>query len=66
LTLGLTTASLTFLLGFAVVLGGVAIWNFMPAVFVVPGLILLWWCYLLERFFEAQGYVQPEPKEAEV
>ena len=66
LTLGLTTPSLTFLLGIAVVLGGVAIWNFMPAVFVAPGLILLWWCYLLERFFVARGYVQPEPKEAEV
>ncbi|MEQ4304404.1 DUF624 domain-containing protein [Plantactinospora sp. B6F1] len=66
LTLGLTTPSLTFLLGIAVVLGGVAIWNFMPAVFVAPGLILLWWCYLLERFFVARGYVQLEPKEAEV
>ncbi len=66
LTLGLTTPSLTFLLGIAVVLGGVAIWNFMPAVFVAPGLILLWWCYLLERFFVARGYVQMEPKEAEV
>lgn len=66
LTLGLTTPSLTFLLGIAVVLGGVAIWNFMPAVFVVPGLILVWWCYLLERFFVARGYVQPEPEEAEV
>jgi len=65
-TLGLTTPSLTFLLGIAVVLAGVAIWNFMPAVFVAPGLILLWWCYLLERFFVARGYVQPEPKEAEV
>ncbi|RUL90339.1 DUF624 domain-containing protein [Verrucosispora sp. FIM060022] len=65
LTLGLTTPSLTFLLGIAVVLGGVTIWNFMPAVFVVPGLILLWWCYLLERFFVARGYVQLEPKEAE-
>ena len=65
-TLGLTTPSLTFLLGIAVVLGGVAVWNFMPAVFVVPGLVLLWWCYLLERFFIARGYVQPEPEEAEV
>ena len=65
-TLGLTTPSLTFLLGIAVVLGGVAVWRFMPAVFVVPGLILLWWCYLLERFFVARGYVQPEPEEAEV
>lgn len=66
LTLGLTTPSLTFLLGIAVVLGGVAIWNFMPAVFVAPGLILLWWCYLLEGFFVARGYVQPEAKEAEI
>ena len=66
LTLGLTTPSLTFLLGIAVALGGVAVWKFMPAVFVVPGLILLWWCYLLERFFVARGYVQPEPEEAEV
>ena len=57
-------AQLPFLV--AVVLGGVAIWNFMPAVFVAPGLILLWWCYLLERFFVARGYVQLEPKEAEV
>lgn len=66
LTLGLTTPSLTFLLGIAVVLGGVAIWNFMPVVFVAPGLVLLWWCYLLERFFVARGYVRPEPEEAEV
>lgn len=66
LTLGLTTPSLTFLLGIAVVLGGVAIWNFMPAVFVVPGLILVWWCSLLERFFIARGYVKPQPEEAEV
>jgi uncharacterized membrane protein YesL len=65
-TLGLTTPSLTFLLGIAVVLGGVAVWNFKPAVFVAPGLILLWWCYLLERFFVARGYVQPEPDEVEV
>ncbi|WP_425955615.1 YesL family protein [Xylanimonas sp. McL0601] len=65
-TLGLTTPSLTFLLGIALVVGGVAVWNFMPAVFVAPGLILLWWCYLLERFFVARGYVQPEPEEAEV
>jgi uncharacterized membrane protein YesL len=65
-TLGLTTPSLTFLLGIALVLGGVAVWNFMPAVFVVPGLILLWWCYLLERFFVARGYVRPEREEAEV
>ncbi|GAA1874546.1 YesL family protein [Myceligenerans crystallogenes] len=64
-TLGLTTPSLTFLLGIAVALGGVAVWNFMPAVFVVPGLILLWWCYLLERFFVAREYVRPEPAEAE-
>jgi uncharacterized membrane protein YesL len=63
LTLGLTTPSLTFLLGIVVVLGGLAIWNFMPAVFVVPGLILLWWCYLLERFFVARGYVKPQPEE---
>jgi uncharacterized membrane protein YesL len=66
LTLGLTTPSLTFLLGIAVALGVVAVWSFMPAVFVVPGLILVWWCYLLERFFVARGYVQPEPEEAEV
>ncbi|WP_396652825.1 DUF624 domain-containing protein [Microbacterium helvum] len=62
-TLGLTKPSLTFLLAIAVVLGGVVVWNFMPAVFVVPGLILIWWCYLLERFFVARGYVQPEPEE---
>ena len=66
LTLGLTTPSLTFLLGIAALVGGVAIWNFMPAVFVVPGLILVWWCYLLERFFVDRGYVRPEPEEAEV
>lgn len=65
LTLGLTTPSLTFLLGIAVVVGGVAIWNFMPAVFVVPGVILVWWCYLLERFFVARGYVTPQPEETE-
>ncbi|ACZ31801.1 protein of unknown function DUF624 [Xylanimonas cellulosilytica DSM 15894] len=65
-TLGLTTPSLTFLLGIALVLGGVAVWNFMPAVFVAPGLILLWWCYLLERFFVARGYVRREPEETEV
>lgn len=65
-TLGLTTPSLTFLLAIALVLGGLAVWNFMPAVFVAPGLILLWWCYLLEGFFVARGYVQPEPEEAEV
>lgn len=66
LTLGLTTPSLTFLLGIAVVLGGVALWSFPIAVLVVPGLILVWWCYLLERFFVARGYVRPEPEEAEV
>ena len=66
LTLGLTTPSLTFLLAIAVVLGGVAVWKFMPAVFVVPGLILLWWCSLLERYFVARGYVPQEPEEAEV
>ncbi|WP_447587491.1 DUF624 domain-containing protein [Cellulomonas persica] len=65
-TLGLTTPSLTFLLGIAVVVAGVAIWNFMPVVFVAPGLVLVWWCYLLERFFVDRGYVQPEPEEAEV
>ena len=65
LTLGLTKPSLTFLLGIAVVLGGLAIWNFMPAAFVVPGLILVWWCYLLEQFFVARGYVKAEPVEAE-
>ncbi len=64
LTLGLTTPSLTFLLAIAVVLAGMAIWNFMPAVFVVPGVILVWWCYLLERFFVARGYVKPQPEEA--
>ncbi|GAA4165124.1 hypothetical protein GCM10022286_27810 [Gryllotalpicola daejeonensis] len=64
LTLGLTTPSLTFLLAIALVLAGVAVWKFMPVVFVAPGLILLWWCYLLERFFVSRGYVQPE--EAEV
>ncbi|GEN81453.1 DUF624 domain-containing protein [Actinotalea fermentans] len=63
-TLGLTTPSLTFLLGIAVLVGGTAIWNAMPAVFVVPGLILVWWCYLLERFFVARGYVNPQPEEA--
>lgn len=66
LTLGLTTPSLTFLLGIAVVVAGVAVWSFLPVVFVAPGLILVWWCYLLERFFVARGYVQPEPEEAEV
>jgi uncharacterized membrane protein YesL len=64
LTLGLTTPSLTFLLGIALVLAGLAIWNFMPAVFVLPGGILVWWCYLLERFFAARGYVTPQPEEA--
>ncbi len=64
-TLGLTKPSLTFLLGIALVLAGVAVWNFMPAVFVVPGLILVWWCYLLERFFVARGYVSPEPDAAD-
>ena len=66
LTLGLTTPSLTFLLGIAVLLAGFAIWNYLPAVFVVPGLILVWWCYLLEHFFVARGYVTPHPEEAEV
>jgi len=65
LTLGLTTPSLTFLLAIAVFVGCVAIWNFMPAVFVVPGLILVWWCYLLERFFVDRGYVRPEPADVE-
>ena len=65
LTLGLTTPSLTFLLGIAVLLGGYAIWSFMPAVFVVPGVILVWWCYLLERFFVDRGYVQPEREPAD-
>ncbi|NNH06791.1 DUF624 domain-containing protein [Cellulomonas fimi] len=66
LTLGLTTPSLTFLLAIALVLGGVALWNVPIAVLVVPGVILVWWCYLLERFFVARGYVLPEPEEAEV
>ena len=65
-TLGLTTPSLTFLLGIAVVVAAVAAWNFMPVVFVAPGLILVWWCYLLERFFVARGYVTLEPEEAEL
>lgn len=64
-TLGLTTPSLSFLLGIALVLAGFAIWNFMPAVFVLPGGILVWWAYLLERFFLARGYVTPQPEEAE-
>jgi uncharacterized membrane protein YesL len=64
-TLGLTRPSLTFLLAIAVVLGSVTVWFFMPAVFVVPGLILIWWCFLLERFFVARGYVQPEPDETD-
>ncbi|GMA91625.1 hypothetical protein [Homoserinibacter gongjuensis] len=64
-TLGLTRPSLTFLLAIAVVLGSVIVWFFMPAVFVVPGLILIWWCFLLERFFVARGYVQPEPDETD-
>lgn len=58
-TLGLTTPSLSFLLGIAALLVGYALWNFMPAVFVLPGGILVWWCYLLERFFVARGYVEP-------
>jgi uncharacterized membrane protein YesL len=64
-TLGLTRPSLTFLLAIAVVLGSVTVWFFMPAVFVVPGLILIWWCFLLERVFVARGYVQPEPEETD-
>ncbi|WP_236120538.1 DUF624 domain-containing protein [Cellulomonas palmilytica] len=64
-TLGLTTPSLTFLLGIAVFVAGVAVWNFMPAVFVAPGLILVWWCYLLERFFVDRGYVKREQEPAE-
>lgn len=64
-TLGLTTPSLTFLLVIAVVLGGWAVWNFLPAVFVVPGLILVWWVHLLEQFFIKRGYVQPEPEETD-
>ncbi|WP_238402642.1 hypothetical protein [Cellulomonas sp. H30R-01] len=64
-TLGLTTPSLTFLLAIAAVLGGVVLWNVPIAVLVVPGLILVWWCYLLERFFVARGFVPPEPREAE-
>lgn len=64
-TLGMTKPSLTFLLAIAVALGGVAVWNFMPSVFVVPGLILVWWCFLLERFFVARGYVEPEPEETD-
>ncbi|WP_221933153.1 DUF624 domain-containing protein [Tessaracoccus rhinocerotis] len=59
-TLGLTTPGLTVLLGIAVALGGWAVWNFMPAVFLVPGLILAWWCYLLEHFFIKRGFVQPD------
>lgn len=65
LTLGLTTPSLTFLLGIALLLAGFALWNFVPAVFVLPGGILLWWCYLLERFFVARGYVTPWSEEVE-
>lgn len=65
LTLGLSTPSLTFLLVIALILAGVVVWKFMPAVFVVPGLILLWWCFLLERFFVARGFVQPELEESE-
>ncbi|MFC4616983.1 DUF624 domain-containing protein [Cellulomonas algicola] len=64
-TLGLTTPSLTFLLAIAAVLGGVLLWNVPIAVLVVPGLILVWWCYLLERFFVARRFVPPpEPQEA--
>ena len=64
-TLGLTKPSLTFLLVIAVVVGGVAVWNIPPVVFVVPGLILVWWCLLLERFFVDRGYVEPEREEVD-
>ena len=64
-TLALTTPSLTFLLGIAALLVGFAMWHVVPAVFVLPGGILLWWCYLLERFFVDQGYVIPHAEEAE-
>ena len=63
-TLALTTPSLTFLLGIAALLVGFALWNFQPAVFVLPGAILVWWCSLLERFFVNRGYVTPFAEEA--
>ncbi len=65
LTLGLATPSLTFLLTLAALLVGFALWNFVPAVFVLPGAILLWWCSLLERFFVDRGYIKPFAEEAE-
>lgn len=65
-TLGLTTPSLTFLLAIAALLVGFALWNFIPAVFVLPGAILVWWCSLLERFFVNRGYVKPHAEEAEL
>lgn len=64
-TLALTTPSLTFLLVIAAILVGFALWNFQPAVFVLPGAILVWWCSLLERFFVNRGYVKPFAEEAE-
>lgn len=64
-TLALTTPSLTFLLAIAALLVGFALWSFQPAVFVLPGAILVWWCSLLERFFVNRGYVKPVVEEAE-
>lgn len=64
-TLGLTTPSLTFLLAIALLLVGFALWNFVPAVFVLPGAVLVWWVYLLERFFVQRGYVKPFGQEAQ-
>jgi len=58
-TLALATPSHTFLLAIAAMLVGFALWNFAPAVFVLPGAILLWWCSLLERFFVDRGFVTP-------
>ena len=64
-TLALTTPSLTFLLGIAALLVGFALWKFMPAVFVLPGAILVWWCSLLERFLVDRGYVTPQAEDEE-
>jgi len=64
-TLALTTPSLTFLLGLALLVVAAVAWNFVPVVFVAPGLVLVWWCYLLERFFVDRGYVRSTPEETD-
>jgi len=60
-TLGLATPQLSFLLAVVLLVVGTLVWTMPPLVFAAPGLVLLWWCHMLERFFVDRGFVKPVP-----